>query len=71
LPFIQCHQTRGLALFGGSSNCASRLEALCAETVGIVVGAAARIATTGMNRRACRGIGWLKKGLLLLADCLG
>src|ERR1022692_512446 len=32
LPFIQCHQTRGLALSGGSRNPRSSGSAFCAET---------------------------------------
>jgi hypothetical protein len=51
LPFIQCHQTRGLALSGGATKPASRSAAGGALTVSSASGDTAEIAISGPASR--------------------
>src|SRR5688572_17449206 len=51
LPFIQCHQTRGLASSGGVRAARSRAEVDCANALGVATAIAA--ATPRRRRRVC------------------
>ena len=53
LPFIQCHHTRGRAEFGGSRNCASRLD--CVATGWSAASAAAGRSAVEASRAAAKG----------------